>query len=467
VSNDASSPSGEHDPRPGSGERLTERLAHQLAHLRAEQRRTEVATIAAGPSNFSRAQVPWALDLAAAWAWRLIVIGLATYALFRGVEFFAELTIPVIIALLISALGAPLVSSMERIGIRRKAGAGIVVLGLLALVGAMLALAGQQIASGANDLATQVSSGLGDLKDWLRTGPLHLSDNQISDYIQKAQDKLAEQAKSGKVLSQATHVGSALGHVLAGLFLVLFSTYFFLADGERIWAWVVRIAPRAARSRVDSSGRVAWISLTQFVRATVIVAVTDAVGVMIAASILQVQFVFAIGVLVFLGAFVPIVGAFVAGTVAVLVAFVDHGIVVALLMLGAVVLVQQIESHVLQPFLMGRFVAIHPLGIIVAIAAGILVAGIPGALVAVPFAAAANAVVQHLASETEVGEDPEVALEHDYDDTGQHVDTEAPSHPPGGTQDGRVGETDEAGVADQFDADSAPEPGEPGEDHRE
>jgi len=218
---------------------------------------------------------------------------------------------------------------------------------------------------------------------------------------------------------------------------------------------------------VDSSGRVAWISLTQFVRATVIVAVTDAVGVMIAASILQVQFVFAIGVLVFLGAFVPIVGAFVAGTVAVLVAFVDHGIVVALLMLGAVVLVQQIESHVLQPFLMGRFVAIHPLGIIVAIAAGILVAGIPGALVAVPFAAAANAVVQHLASETEVGEDPEVALEHDYDDTGQHVDTEAPSHPPGGAQDGRVGETDEAGVADQFDADSTPEPGEPGEDHRE
>jgi predicted PurR-regulated permease PerM len=255
--------------------------------------------------------------------------------------------------------------------------------------------------------------------------------------------------------------------VLAGLFLVLFSTYFFLADGERIWAWVVRIAPRAARSRVDSSGRVAWISLTQFVRATVIVAVTDAVGVMIAASILQVQFVFAIGVLVFLGAFVPIVGAFVAGTVAVLVAFVDHGIVVALLMLGAVVLVQQIESHVLQPFLMGRFVAIHPLGIIVAIAAGILVAGIPGALVAVPFAAAANAVVQHLASETEVGEDPEVALEHDYDDTGQHVDTEAPSHPPGGAQDGRVGETDEAGVADQFDADSTPEPGEPGEEHRE
>ena len=194
---------------------------------------------------------------------------------------------------------------------------------------------------------------------------------------------------------------------------------------------------------MDSSGRVAWISLTQFVRATVIVAITDAVGVMIAASILQVQFVFAIGVLVFIGAFIPIVGAFVAGTVAVLVAFVDHGIVVALFMLGAVVLVQQIESHVLQPFLMGRFVAIHPLGIIIAIAAGILVAGIAGALVAVPFAAAANAVVQHLASDTRVGEDPEEALEHDY---GGPEPADA-----GSEDDGRVGDTDDADLADDSD----------------
>jgi len=143
-----------------------------------------------------------------------------------------------------------------------------------------------------------------------------------------------------------------------------------------------------------------------------------------------VQFVLAIGVLVFLGAFIPIVGAFVAGTVAVLVALVDHGIVIALIMLGAVVLVQQIESHVLQPFLMGRFVAIHPLGIIVAIAAGILIAGVAGALVAVPFAAAANAVVQHLASETEVGEDAEGKVEDD---------------------DGHVGDLDQADVADESD----------------
>ena len=179
-------------------------------------------------------------------------------------------------------------------------------------------------------------------------------------------------------------MGAAVGHVLAGFFIVLFSTYFFLADGERIWAWFVRLSPRASRVLVDGSGRVAWVSLTQFVRATVIVAATDAIGVMIVAAVLGVPFVMAIGVLVFLGAFVPMVGAFVAGTVAVLVALVDQGPVTALLMLGGVVLVQQIEGHVLQPFLMGRFVSVHPLGVIVAIGVGVVVAGIPGALVAVP-----------------------------------------------------------------------------------
>jgi putative heme transporter len=446
VSNDAAPDPGP-DTSLQAAERLTGRLAHQWASLRAE-RRTEPVAISHGTSNFSRAEVPWGLDLAAAWAWRLIIIGIGAYALFRGIEFFAELTIPVIVALLVSALGSPAVSAMERVGIRRGLGAAVVVLGGLALVATMLAFAGQQVVSGANDLATQVSDGLGEIRNWLNTGPFHLSDKQINDYIQNAQDSLATKAKQGAFLSQVTNLGSVLTHLLAGLFLVLFSTYFFLADGDRIWAWFVRLAPRTARARVDSSGRVAWISLTQFVRATVIVAVTDAIGVMIAASILRVQFVLAIGVLVFLGAFIPIVGAFVAGTVAVLVALVDHGWVVALIMLGAVVLVQQIESHVLQPFLMGRFVSLHPLGVIVAIAAGILVAGVPGALVAVPFAAAANAVAQHLASETAVGEDAEEALEQDYADTGQHVDTDADTD---ADDDGRVGDTQDAGVADQFD----------------
>ena len=282
----------------------------------------------------------------------------------------------------------------------------IVLLGIVA-VASLLSLAGNQVANGANDLADSVVEGLDQIKEWLRDGPLHASESQINDYLDQIQAAISDFARNGDVLSHVTELGAALGHVLAGFFIVLFSTYFFLADGERIWAWVVRLSPRASRVLVDGSGRVAWVSLTQFVRATVIVAATDAVGVMIVASVLGVPFVMAIGVLVFLGAFVPMVGAFVAGTVAVLVALVDQGPVTALFMLGGVILVQQIEGHVLQPFLMGRFVSVHPLGVILAIGVGVLVAGIPGALVAVPFAACVNAVAQHLAANTRPGDDPE------------------------------------------------------------
>ncbi len=144
---------------------------------------------------------------------------------------------------------------------------------------------------------------------------------------------------------------------------------------------------------------------------------------------LGVPFVMAIGVLVFLGAFVPMVGAFVAGTVAVLVALVDQGPVTALFMLGGVILVQQIEGHVLQPFLMGRFVSVHPLGVIIAIGVGVIVAGIPGALVAVPLAATVNAVAQHLAANTRPGDDPEEELERDYDADGERPPGDEPPDP--------------------------------------
>jgi predicted PurR-regulated permease PerM len=226
------------------------------------------------------------------------------------------------------------------------------------------------------------------------------------------------------ILTRATEVGTAVGHGVAGFFIVLFSTYFFLADGERIWSWLVRIAPRAARERVDASGRVAWVSLTQFVRATVLVALADAIGIMIVAWFLDVPFVVAIGVLVFLGAFVPMIGATVAGLVAILVALVDQGPWTALLMLGGVILVQQIEGHVLQPFLMGRWVSVHPLGVIVAIGCGVLVAGIAGALVAVPLAAAVNAVVQHLANFSSPGDDPVEELQEDYQELGEEPPSE-------------------------------------------
>ena len=379
-----------------SDERFAERFAQQWASMRAASRvEEEPVSIHAGESNYAPARVPYGVDLAAQWSWRLLVVAAAGLIVARGIGMFAVVVLPVVIALLLAALLIPVVEVLHRARLPRGVASLLVVLGAIGLLVLLLTFAGQQIAQGANDLAKQVVSGLEQIRVWLKTGPLHASDSQINAYIKSAQDAVT--TSNEQIVSRLTEVGTALSHIVAGFFIILFATYFFLADGNRIWSWVVRIFPRASRERADSSGRIAWTSLTAFVRATVMVAFTDALGVMLVAAILQVPFVFAIGVLVFIGAFIPMIGALLSGSVAVLVALVAQGPVVALIMLGGVVAVQQLEAHVLQPFLLGRLVSVHPLGVIVAIAMGVLVAGIAGALVAVPLVASLNAVVLHLA----------------------------------------------------------------------
>jgi predicted PurR-regulated permease PerM len=381
-------------------ERFSAQFAQQWAQVRSERRHEEQQpTIEAGPSNFSRAQVPYGVDLAAAWSWRFLVIIAAGYVVVWGLARFSVITIPLVVALLFAALASPLVDVLHRGGLHRAVAAALTVVLGLGFVSLLLTFVGQQVAQGFSDLSEQVVDGLGEIRVWLREGPLQASDSQISDWIAQAQQAIV--SSNEQVVARVTEVGTTLSYILAGFFIVLFATYFFLADGPRIWAWVVRLFPRAARTRADSSGRAAWFTVTKFVRATVLVAFVDAVGIMLVAVALKVPLAFAIGVLVFVSSFVPIVGATLSGAVAVLVALVAQGPVAALLMLVGVVVVQQLESNVLQPFLMGRFVAVHPLGVLVAIGAGIVVAGVAGALIAVPLVAALNAVAVHLS-----GEDP-------------------------------------------------------------
>ncbi|GAB3659819.1 AI-2E family transporter [Nocardioides korecus] len=385
---------------------LRERIGAQWAELRAARRAMDSSPeIAGGPSNLKPARVPYGVDLAAAWSWRFLVMAGTLAVILYVLNYFLVVVLPLVIALLIAALVTPVVSRLQRLGLSRKVAALVVVLLGIGFIALLITFVSNQVSNGVSDLSTQVTSGLGQIRTWLMDGPLHVTDSQITSALAQAQEKI--QQSSADAVTAATELGAALGHIVAGAFIVLFATYFFLADGPLIWAWLVRLFPRAGRVRADSSGRVAWRSLTQFVRATVVVAATDAMGVMIGAAVLGVPFVSAIGVLVFLGAFIPLIGAFISGTVAVLVALVTQGPVTALIMFGVIVAVQQLEAHVLQPFLMGRFVSVHPLGVIVAIALGVLVAGVSGALIAVPLAASLNAVVQHLAADTAVGETPE------------------------------------------------------------
>lgn len=413
-------------------ERLTRRLAQQWSQLRDErERRLTPPELASGADAYPRTPVPPGVELAAAWAWRFLVIVAAGAVIAWTVGYLSVIVLPIVVALLVTALAVPAVDALTRLRVPRGLAALMVVVGGLATVSALLTFVGQQVANGATDLAEQTVAGLGQIRQWLEDGPLNASDSQIDRWINDAQRLITDQTSDGQVVTRLTEVGTTLTHVVAGFFIVLFATYFFMADGQRIWSWLVRLAPRVARPRFDSSGRVAWISLTQFVRATVVVALVDAVGIAGWAWFLGVPFVAAIGVLVFLGAFVPMIGATIAGTVAILVALVDQGPVAALLMLVGVIVVQQVEGHVLQPFLMGRWVSVHPLAVILAIAAGVIVAGIAGALVAVPLVAALNAVVQHLAANTAPGDDPEEELAEDYEESSAMVDVQEPATPEG------------------------------------
>lgn len=351
-----------------------------------------------------RYQVPIGVEIATQWAWRVLIFVILGAAGVWLLRYFSEITVPVAVAVLGTALTIDAVNWLQARGLPRVLATFVVVISMLVAFFGMLALVGQQLSTQVTDLKTRVVEGLSQVQDWAKTGPLNLTDDQLQSWIESAKASISSSDTS--VLTRVTEVSTTLTHLFAGFFIALFASFFFLYEGNRIWSWIVALFPRAARDRVNSSGHTAWASLTAFVRATVLVAFVDAVGIGFGAWALGVPLSFAIGVLVFLGAFVPIVGALASGMVAVLVALVAQGPWTALFMLIVVIVIQQIESHVLQPFLMGRLVRVHPLAIIMAIAAGITVAGIVGALIAVPLAACLNGVVGHLVETAREYEDP-------------------------------------------------------------
>lgn len=349
--------------------------------------------------------IPYGVRLATSWAWRLILLGALVYLLLRVLGMFEVLVVPFLIALLLVALTRPVTDLLARF-LPRGLAALLTVFLVIAVVGGLVTLVSTQIASGFPDLETQASDGLAEVRDWLASGPLHISTEQLADYVGKLQQSLSDH--SGTLFSSAIAAAGTITDVLAGIFILLFSTYFMLSQGGQIWDWFLSVLPDRAQEPLDVAGRRGWVTLTSYIRATVLVAGTDALGIGIGAAILGVPLAVPLGVLVFLGAFVPVVGALVSGIVAVLVALVAHGWVTALIMLGVVVAVQQVEAHALQPFLLGRAVRVHPLAVILGIAAGTLLAGIVGALFAVPIIAVGNTMCQSLAGRTDA-EGPDLA----------------------------------------------------------
>ncbi|MEW9872443.1 AI-2E family transporter [Arthrobacter sp. HS15c] len=342
--------------------------------------------------------IPYGVRIAASWAWRLGLILLVGGALIWLLSRISFLIIPVMVAALLAGLLSPIVGWLRNRRLPNGAAVAITVLGFLGLIGGSLALVGRQLVAGFSELWSEALAGIQQIQGWLADGPLHLSAAQIDQYLQEATAAL--QNNSSSILSGALSFGSTAGHFAAGLVLALFVLIFFLLEGDRIWAFLVRLLPRKARAASFGAGRKGWASMVSYARIQMFVAFVDAVGIGVGAAIIGVPLALPLGVLVFMGSFIPIVGALVTGAVAVLLALVANGWVNALVMLGIVLLVQQLESHILQPLVMGKAVALHPVAVILAVAAGSYLAGIPGALFSVPILAVANSAIRYIAGRT-------------------------------------------------------------------
>ena len=350
---------------------------------------------------FTDDAVPAGLKIAGAYSWRILaIVGVIAVFIFLVMQ-FKYIVIPFMIAILIGALLVPLVQWLVRHKWPKALAVAVAMLGTIAIVSGLLVVVVSQIRSGWPDLQDRSVKAYEDFRTFLETSPLHITDAQFSAWLDSAIASI--QADSQVLVSGALSVGSTAGHVLAGLLLTLFATLFILIDGKGIWAWIVRLFPRRARPAIDGSGHAGWVTLTTFVKVQIFVAFVDAVGIGLGAWILGLIFggfplVIPIAIAVFLGSFIPVVGAVVTGAIAVFVALVYLGPFPALLMLAVVLLVQQIEGHVLQPLIMGTAVKVHPLAVVFAVAAGSFTAGIAGALFAVPIIAVLNVMVKYIAS---------------------------------------------------------------------
>jgi predicted PurR-regulated permease PerM len=330
----------------------------------------------------------------AAWAWRLLVILAALVAFLWIVERLEIIVVPVLLALMFSALLVPVVDWLAHHGAPRGGAVALVMVSGFAILGGILTFVVSEFVIGLPDLVKQVTRSIESTRKWLIEGPLHLSGQQITSAGNAAIQAL--QRNQEKLTSGALATAETITEIVTAALLMVFALIFFLYDGRAIWKYVTTVFPSAVRDRVRAAGAAGYGSLTGYVRATFLVALVDAAGVGAGLAIMSVPLALPLASLVFLGAFVPLVGAVVSGFLAVVVALLAKGFVYALIALGVIIGVNQLETHILQPLVMGRAVSIHPLAVVLAISSGGVLAGIVGALLAVPTAAFLNIALRVL-----------------------------------------------------------------------
>ena len=343
-------------------------------------------------------------------SWRVIVCLGAFAVVVWALTRVGFAVIPVIIALLLSTLFIPPARALQRRGVPRALATTIVFLGGILLLTGLIALVASGVANEAPKLSKQVSGGANELGTYLADLPLGLDEREIQRQIDQIDDRVRE--NSGAVRSGVISGAAAAGQVLGALAITLTVLFFFIKDGPGMWNWFCRLFPKGRRDALDELGERSWTVLSAYVKGVVFVAFVDAVGIGLGLLVIGVPLVLPLAVLTFVLAFIPIVGAIAAGAAAVLVALVAEGPVAALLVLGIVVLVQQLESNILYPWIVGKTVELHPVVVLLAVTVGGLLYGIVGAALAVPIAvvgAAAATTIRHHSVHGEVAVGPQQA----------------------------------------------------------
>lgn len=332
------------------------------------------------------------LRAAADYAWRLVVVGFVFYYAVVVLGRLALVAIPFMVSLLVTALLRPVFNFFVRHGAGRGFGTLATVLGSFLLVGGLLTLVVIRAADQAPQLGDEINSLIPHIKHWLIKGPLHLNPKSVNNISKTITQDISK--NSSKIASTALSTTKSVLDVVGGFLLVVFSTIFLLYDGERVWTFTLAAVPPAVRGRVDAGARAAWVTLSHYVRGTLVVAAFHGLVMAITLSLLGVPLAFPLAVLIGLGSFVPLVGAVLTGILAVGVAGLSKGLVAAIIVVAVLLVDGQIEGHMLQPFVVGRYVRVHPLAVVLALGAGALLFGIFGAIVAVPVVACLNSGIR-------------------------------------------------------------------------
>jgi predicted PurR-regulated permease PerM len=333
------------------------------------------------------------LRVAAAYAWRLLLLGVAVYAVFTILGRLQLVGVALFLALVVTSVLRPLADLLAR-RLPRAAAVALSVVGSLIVVLGLLVLVGGLIAGESTRLGQEFSGGIGRIQRWLEGSPFHVSHSVLSD-LQGKVSTFVSQHRSELISSVLSGAGR-LVEVLTAAALALFCSFFFMHSGDKYWSWFQDLMPEGARDTWGRAGRAAWRTFAGYTRGIIIVAASNAVLVGIALFALRVPLALPLMLLEFFAAFVPLIGSPIALAVATVVALAARGPVIAIVVLALIVIVGQIEGHVLHPLVLGWAVRLHPVVVALSVITGTILAGVVGAVVSVPMVSVAWSVLSEL-----------------------------------------------------------------------